>query len=35
MKLDELKTIKQLSEFISGTQKVIFSVIGNKTERYQ
>ncbi len=35
MKLEELKTIKQLSEFVDGTQKVIFQIKGNKSEKYK
>jgi transposase InsO family protein len=34
MKLEELKTIDELLQFIDGTQKVIFTVKGNKTEKY-
>ncbi|MCF6300079.1 MAG: transposase family protein [Proteobacteria bacterium] len=34
MKLDELKTIEQISQFIDGTQKVIFKTKGCKRERY-
>lgn len=35
MKLDELKTIDQLEEFLSGTQAVAFSVISDKDDCYQ
>ncbi|MCF6318890.1 MAG: hypothetical protein L3J83_06385 [Proteobacteria bacterium] len=35
MKLDELKSIEQVSQFVDGTQKVIFQIKGNKTEKYQ
>lgn len=35
MKLDELKTIPQLREFLAGTQPVAFSVSGNKDDRYR
>ena len=35
MKLEELKTIKQLSEFVDGTQKVIFQIKSNKSEKYK
>lgn len=34
MKLEELKTIKQVSEFVDGTQKIIFQVKDIKSERY-
>ncbi len=34
MKLEELKTIKQVSEFVDGTQKVIFQVKESKSEKY-
>jgi len=34
MKLEELKTIKQLIEFVDGTQKVIFQIKGSKSEKY-
>ncbi|MCF6318241.1 MAG: hypothetical protein L3J83_03015 [Proteobacteria bacterium] len=35
IKLDELKSIEQVSQFVDGTQKVIFQIKGNKTEKYQ
>lgn len=35
MKLEELATIEQLSQFLSGTQAVIFKLNTGKAERYQ
>jgi len=35
MKLEELKTIEQLTQFLNGTQAVIFKLDTVKTERYQ
>lgn len=35
MKLEELITIAQLTDFLSGTQAVAFSVLGSKDERYR
>ena len=35
MKLDELKTVDQLEQFLSGTQDIAFAVIDNKDERYR
>lgn len=35
MKLEDLKTIDELTEFLTGTQIVAFSVISNKDENYQ
>ncbi len=35
MKLDELKTISQLRDFLAGTQPVAFSISGNKDDRYR
>ena len=35
MKLEDLKTIDQLSEFLSGTQAVAFSIILDKDECYR
>ncbi|MDH3327593.1 MAG: integrase [Gammaproteobacteria bacterium] len=35
MKLEELTTIEQLSQFMDGTQAVIFKLTTSKTERYQ
>ena len=35
MKLEELKTIAQLVDFLSGTQAVAFSVISNTDDRYR
>jgi len=34
MKLEELKTIEQLNEFVDGTQKVIFQIQDNKSKKY-
>lgn len=34
MKLEELKTIKHLIEFVDGTQKVIFQIKDSKSEKY-
>lgn len=34
MKLEELNTIRELSQFLDGTQKVIFTLKGNKREKY-
>lgn len=34
MKLEELRTIKQLSKFVDGTQKVIFQIKDNKSKKY-
>ena len=34
MKLEELKTIEQLSQFLEGTQPVIFQINAVKKERY-
>lgn len=35
MKLNELKTISQLRDFLAGTQSVAFSISGNKDDRYR
>lgn len=35
MKLEELKTIEQLSQFVDGTQRVIFKLKGCKAEKYK
>lgn len=35
MKLEELKTIEQISQFLDGTQSVIFKVDTIKAERYK
>lgn len=35
MKLDELTTIAQLTDFLTGTQAVAFSVLGSKDECYR
>ena len=35
MKLEELKTIEQISQFLDGTQSVIFNVDSRKIERYK
>ena len=35
MKLEDLKTITQLSEFLSGTQAVAFSIILDKDDCYR
>ncbi len=35
MKLEELTTIDQLTEFLSGTQAVAFSVISDKDAGYR
>ena len=35
MKLEDLKTIDQLSEFLSGTQAVAFSIILDKDDCYR
>ncbi len=35
MKLEELKTIEQISLFLDGTQSVIFNVDSKKAERYK
>ena len=35
MKLQDLKTINQLTEFLSGTQAVAFSIISNKDDCYR
>jgi len=35
MKLEELTTIHQLSQFFDGTQLVIFEISSAKKERYQ
>ncbi len=35
MKLEELKTIEQLETFLSGTQAVAFSVMGDKDTCYR
>ena len=35
MKLEELKSIEQLLQFIKGTQKVIFQIKDSKTEKYE
>jgi len=35
MKLEELKTIEQLSQFLDGTQAVIFKLDTVKKKRYQ
>jgi len=34
MKVENLKTIESLEEFLQGNQQVAFSVLGSKTERY-
>jgi len=34
MKLEELKSIEQLSQFLDGTQAVIFKITTVKKERY-
>lgn len=34
MKIENLKTIDSLEEFLQGNQQVAFSVLGSKTERY-
>ena len=35
MKLEDLKTISQLTDFLSGTQAVAFSIILDKDARYR
>ena len=35
MKLEDLKTIEQLEDFLSGTQAVAFSVISDKDACYR
>ena len=35
MKLDDLRSIDQLRDFLEGTQDVAFTVVTNKDERYQ
>ncbi len=35
MKLEDLTTISQLSDFLSGTQAVAFVVISNKDDCYR
>ena len=35
MKLEDLKTITQLTEFLSGTQAVAFSIILDKDDCYR
>ena len=35
MKLDDLRSIDQLRDFLEGTQAVAFTVVTNKDERYQ
>ena len=35
MKLDDLTTIQQLSDFLAGTQPVAFSISGSKDDRYR
>ena len=35
MKLEDLETIEQLSEFLSGTQAVAFSIILDKDDCYR
>ena len=35
MKLNDLRSINQLREFLEGTQVVAFAVVTNKDERYQ
>ncbi len=35
MKLEDLTTIEQLTEFLSGTQAVAFSVISDKDDGYR
>ena len=35
MKLEDLATIEQLTDFLSGTQAVAFSIISNKDECYR
>ncbi len=34
MKIESLKTIEALEEFLQGNHLVAFSVLGNKTDRY-
>jgi len=34
MKIEHLKTIEALESFLEASQPVVFSVLGNKTERY-
>ena len=34
MKIENLKTIESLDNFLQGNHEVAFSVFGNKTERY-
>ena len=34
MKIENLKTIESLEEFLQGKQQVAFSVLGSKAERY-
>jgi len=35
MKLEDLTTVDQLAEFLSGTQAVVFSVISDKDDCYR
>lgn len=35
MKLEDLKTIRQLIEFLSGTQAVVLSIISDKDDCYR
>jgi len=35
MKLEDLLTVEQLDDFLSGTQTVVFSVLSDKDERYK
>ena len=35
MKLDDLRSIDQLRDFLKGTQEVAFAVLTGKDERYQ
>ncbi len=35
MKIENLTTIEALESFLNGSQPVAFSVLGNKTERYE
>ena len=35
MKLNDLRSINQLRDFLEGTKAVAFAVVTNKDERYQ
>ena len=35
MKLNDLRSIDQLRDFLDGTQAVVFAVVTDKDERYQ